>query len=342
VDKSINWIITGMLPSGHKGMIASAEGGCKTTLLSWVAICITLGYPLFDMPVKQGKVLMIDEETPYDSLKRKLDRFALSFKLKGIQDIPNLTLLSKGGFRFSRKNKEIIDVVKEQAPTLITIDTVLACLPSGRQGLEENNSNTGIAIRDDLDTLLQASLGSAILIAAHSGKSTSNYEIEDYRKAEMRTLVRGHGSITGEACDTGYGLLKITENPILRFALIPKPRREAISMVETYIEMKEQTYGEGWAKLEKIEPVPTPPSRPAIDLSSIFLSSEKNELEAKDIRQKASALYTPGEIRLGLDQLRRRKVIVTTKDSFTFKLNPKVEEEADSQYINQLLSPQNV
>ena len=112
-------------------------------------------------------------------------------------------------------------------------------------------------------------------------------------------------------------------------------------MGEIFIEMKEEEYGKGWARLEQIAPVPTPPSRAAIDLSSIFLNSKKNEIEAKEIKQTASALYASSEIRLGLDQLLRRRVIVATKDNFTFKLNPGLEKDADKQYVDQLLSSPN-
>ena len=66
------------------------------------------------------------------------------------------------------------------------------------------------------------------------------------------------------------------------------------------------------------------------------ISSSKGEIDAKVIKQTASALYSSNEIRLGLDQLRRRKVIVATKDQFTFKLN--TARDDDKQYIDQLLS----
>lgn len=333
------WLIDGMLPIGHKGMIACPVGSCKTTLLSWIAVCAALGKPVFGMKTQQGAVLMIDEETPTQTLEKKLYRFCLGFDLEGRYKIPNLVVRSMRDFRFGRQNTEVMEVIKSSKPVLITIDSVIACLPSGRQGRGENNAETGIAMRDDLNRMLDASPDSAILIAAHSGKPAMYYDIEDYREAPMQQLVSGHTSIVGQACDTGYGIMKISEHPKpLCFAIVPKARRDAIFMNETYVEMKELDYGKGWARLEQIAPVPTPPSRAAVDLCSIFLNKpkEKEEVEAQGIRQKASALYTPTEIRLGLDQLRRRKVIVTTKDNFTFKLNPNLKAEADLEYFDQL------
>ena len=71
------WLIDGMLPIGHKGMIACPVGSCKTTLLSWIAVCVALGKPVFGMMPQQGAVLMIDEETPTQTLEKKLYRFCL-------------------------------------------------------------------------------------------------------------------------------------------------------------------------------------------------------------------------------------------------------------------------
>ncbi|MFC2019706.1 AAA family ATPase [Chloroflexota bacterium] len=338
----ISWLIDGMLPKGHRCMIANCEGGCKTTLLCWIAIRVALGLDVFGLKTKQGAVLMIDEETPRQSLEGKLYRFCLGSGLESRYKIPHLVVRSMRGFRFARANTDTLEIIKKRQPVLITIDTLLACLPSGREGRGENNAETGIAVRDDLNKMLALSPDSTILLAAHSAKHVTYFEIEDYRTAEMQELVRGHGSIVGQACDTGFGLTKISQYPApLRFAIIPKARREAIPMEETFVEMVEDSYGKGKARLIKTPPVTPLPSRPAIDIFSLFMNG-KEEWGAKDIYQKAYGLYLPQEIRLGLDQLRRRKVIVAIKDRFTFKLNPREREQADPKYVEQLLEGQQI
>jgi RecA-family ATPase len=186
-----NWIIKDMLPEGHRGMIAACEGSCKTTLLAWVAVCVATGNRVFGMDVKQGTVLMIDEETPEQSLYKKLHRFCLHFNLEGRHELPELAVRCKRGFRFDRKNTELIEVIKEMQPALITIDTLIACLPSGRQGKGENNAETGIAVRENLNEILSVSPNTSILMAAHSGKPVMNFDLEGYKRAEMQALVRG-------------------------------------------------------------------------------------------------------------------------------------------------------
>jgi hypothetical protein len=252
------------------------------------------------------------------------------------EDIPNLIVKSMTGFRFSRAHGDIQKLIYSMQPDLITVDSTVACLPGGRQGKGENNAETGIAIRDDLNEWLHLAPGVTILITAHSGKTkVENFDIEDYRATSMVGLVRGHGSIVGQGCDSGFGLMKISEHPNpTRFVIFPKPRRDAIPMEETYVELTEESYGNGWARLSEIGPVPTPPLKIARALFSVMPTRE--EIQAKEFRNTASTLYTPSDIRLGVEQLLRRKIIVTTKDHFTFKINPRLDGEADPQYLEQL------
>lgn len=328
------WLINGMLPLGHKGMIGCPEGSCKTTLECWLALCVATGHDVFGMRTRQGSVLMIDEETPVGDLENKIHRFCLGLGLKSRQDIPNLHVLSMSGYRFDRANMEALALIKELKPALITIDSLLACLPSGRQGLEENNAKIGIAIRDDLNKIIATSPNTSIILAAHSQKPVMYFDVEDYQDKDMQAMVRGHGSIVGEACDTGFGIKKLSAKPTLRFVIIPQPRRAAIAMDTTYVEMKEEAYGKGQATLEKISPFPAPPSETAIALFTLF-SNNGNTVSSRQIKEKASGIYAPVDIRLGLTQLKRRKVIVTEGDHFTFKLNPNLKE-ADKQYLEQL------
>lgn len=330
----IKWVIEQFLPEGHKGMVTSPEGSFKTTLLTALAIHVASGQPFLGMNVQQGGVLMIDEETPTNSLERKLNGFAMFFGYQnGYRELP-ITLLSFSGFRFERKTEldRILKIIQKEQPKLITIDSVIACLPSGRQRSSENDSGTGVTIRDDLNKILATSPGSSIMIAAHSGKIVQLWEVEDYRDAEMQTMVRGSGSIVGEGCDTGFVIKKIQERPFSIFVLMSKPRREMIEFREKYIVLLES---ENTLCLEDIPPIPTPPSDTAIDLYSVFRNAQLGfEINMEVIRRKVSGLYTPADMRLGLKQLIRKGVLKTTKDHFTFIKNS--EAGADQNYLKQL------
>jgi len=330
----IKWVVDNFLPEGHKGMVTSPEGSFKTTLLAGLAIHVASDTPFLGMSVKQGSVLMIDEETPTNSLESKLDRFAAYLGYQnGYRQLP-ITVMSFSGFRFGRKTERdrILKIIQREQPKLITIDSVIACLPSGRQGNSENDSGTGVIIRDDLNLMLAASPGSSTMTAAHSGKIVTFWELEDYRAAEMQTMVRGSGSIVGEGCDTGFVIKKITETLVPIFVLMSKPRREMIEFREAYIALLEPANS---LLLQDILPIPTPPSDAAIDLYSLFKNtSPGTEKNMEEIRKKVSGLYTPTDTRLGIKQLMRKRIIRTTKDHFTFTVN--IGEGVDQDYLQLL------
>ena len=91
---------------------------------------------------------------------------------------------------------------------------------------------------------------------------------------------------------------------------------------DVYVEMKEEEYGKGWARLEQIDPVIIPPSRIAEGLFALF-DKDDNECTAKKIVVQA-AIYTKAEVRDGLDELRnfvRIVLEVTVKKDKNIKLS---------------------
>jgi hypothetical protein len=157
------------------------------------------------------------------------------------------------------------------------------------------------------------------------------------RATDMQAMVRGHGSIVGEAADSGIVIKKISEYPDpTRFVLITKTRRKAIPMSATdvFVEVEEESYGKGWAKLKRIDAIALPPTKIAQDLFTFFKSD--NTISAEYVVRKA-ALYNKNEIRNGMEELVERKVIINSNGAFTFAVNPKVKTECDKQYLRKLL-----
>ncbi len=333
------WLIEDWFPKGHKVMDTSTEGSFKTTTGCYVAVCVASGNRFLGKNVEQGPVLIVDEESPEADLVSRLERFALGFDYKSWRDLP-IDLLSMKGFRFGRKTEldKILTVVKRVKPALIRIDSVLACLPSGRQGMGENNAEAGIAIRDDLNAILQEVPESTIMISAHSRKFVGELGLAELRRYSIESLIRGHGSIAGEACDTGLILKKISVYPDpTRFVILTRARRRAIPMSakDVYVEFEEQKYGEDWAKLKEIAPVVIPPSKLARDLYPLF---SETDVKASDI-VKAAAFYSKKECQIGVEELLERRVVVqVTGSPFAYKLNPGRASQADRGYLARLVA----
>lgn len=322
-------------PSGHRVMVTAPEGSYKTILNCYLALCVATGRPYLGQTVEQGSVVMVDEETPWSTLDDKLTRFALSFDVDDWRRLP-LTVLSMTGFRFSRKTEldKLLRVVDAKRPKLVSLDSILAMIPGHRQGMVENDSGLGIAIRDDLISLLDYSEN--ITICAHAKKSIADLSFKQLKGMEMQSIVRGSGAIVGEACDTGIVISKISEYPDpTRLVLTTKARRMAVPMTssDVYIELTEETYGKGWLNMECIEPVVLPPSTVAKAIFSFF--KDGNVVIAKEITQTAT-LYSRSECRAGIEELLDRRAILNGSKPFTYRVNPNIQKELASHYVEAL------
>lgn len=330
----MDWLIEKWFPRGHRGQVTAPEGVFKTILKCCKSVCIASGFPFLGCKVQQGPVLIVDEETPEDSLHNHLQRFAVGLGIKDWRELP-ITTLSMTGFRFDRKVEldKLANAIAKLQPVFITLDSLIAMLPGGRQRVVENDSHIGEIIRDEVNSMLQASSSPAILLAAHSKKPVADFTIEELRKSDMQSLVRGHGSIVGEGCDTGFVLKKLSEYPKpTRFAIITKARRQAIPMSGrvVFVEMKEEEYGKGWARLEEIPPESIPPSPYARQLYLLFVDGDFHC--AGDIK-KNLALFSRKDILLGIHELSERSVILDGSKPQTYRLNPRLKKECASQYI---------
>ncbi|NQT72201.1 MAG: AAA family ATPase [Chloroflexi bacterium] len=332
------WLVEDWMPIGHKVMDTNTEGGFKTILGCWIAVCVASGNLFFGKKVKQGPVLMIDEETPYKDLTIHLERFSQGLGYKSWEELP-ITVRSMEGFRFGRKEdfNKLFKVIKEVKPVFIRFDSVLACLPGGREGMEENSDKTGIAMRDDLNRILDEVPECTIMIAAHAKKLVAEYSMAQLKESEMVSVVRGHGSIVGQACDTGLMIKKISEHPkTSRFVLITKPKRCAIPAAakDVFVEIEEEAYGKGPASLKEISPMVIPPSKIAKDLFPLF--SEDEAIKASKINSTA-AFYTKKDNKMGVEELIERKVVTTPPgEPFSYLLNRKRKKQADENYLTEL------
>ncbi len=320
-------------------MDTAPEGSFKTIWGCWLAVCIASGTPVFGHPVNQGNVMIIDEETPKTSLEYHLERFSCGLGLR-YKDLP-IYSFSMEGFKFSRKTEiiKLLKLVNVIEPVFIRMDSLLAMMPSGRQRISENSDNIGETIRDDLNQLLSEKR--CILLSAHSKKYIAELPLDVLREMEMQSIVRGHSSIVGEGCDTGYVIKKISENPKpTRFCIITKIRRQAIpSSYIKYIEMVEQSYGEGWARLEEIPIKKLPPSELAIELFKLFKvpDGRGNYNHSSQWVRRTCAFNTMRECKFGIRELLIRKAITETGPQ-NYEVNQKRAVQCDPDYLK-LLDP---
>lgn len=331
------WLIDDWFPLGHRGMDTAPEGSFKTMFGCWLAVCIASGTPVFGRPVKQGNVMIIDEETPESSLRFHLERFATGLGLK-LKDLP-IHIECMKGFRFGRKTEldKLLHDILMINPTFIRMDSMLAMLPSGRQAIDENSSSLGETIRDDLNNILSPKC--SVLLAAHAKKYIAEIPLNQLRGMQMQSIVRGHGSIVGEACDTGYIIKKISEYPDpTRFCVVTIVRRQAIpEKRDRYIEMKEKRYGSGWARLEEIPLDALPPSSLAKEIFPIFdQPGPKGRMNhSSQWLSRTFAFLDRYQCKMGVQELLERKAIIQTTPQNYIK-NPNYMTDCSIEYLEGL------
>ncbi len=341
------WLVDDWFPLGHRGMDTAPEGSFKTMLGCWMAVCIASGTKLFGHPVLQGPVLIVDEETPQTSLDNHLVRFAngLGYKLT---DLP-IHRLVMTGFRFGKKSElwKLLKIIEKIKPVFIRMDSMIAMLPAGSGGLQENDSHLGEIIRDDLTAILnKCSAQCSILLSAHAKKMIGGLTIEELKEYDMPRIVRGHGSIVGEGCDTGYVIKKISERTPTRFVVQVRSRRAAIPAGEPLlVELEEQKYGSGWARLKLVDINKLPPSEAAQSLYPIFLERNKDgdpvTYKERDLISLC-ALKVKKDIKDGVYELWVHKVVERGDYPRSYIMNIHYKVDVDPEYLQQLKVGNNV
>lgn len=334
------WLIDDWLPLGHRIIDVAHAGSYKTTLGTFLGCSIAAGKPVFGREVCQGPVMFIDEETPESSLDDHINRFCAGLGTT-FKKLPIFRTV-KVGFKFGKKNKartDIFDAIKKTKPVFIRMDSFAAMIP---EGMKETDGNVGKVIQNDLNEMLELTDNKcSIMLSVHTKKYFADLPFTVVKDSELETIVRGHGSIVAEGCDTGLILYKISENPDpSRFAIINRARRAAIPATSKimYVEIKEEQYGKGWARMELMSKIVIPPSEFAIALYPILAEvSQGGGHVQKTTEQihKTANLIGIAQTRMGLQDLLDNKVILHGVRPMTLMLNPK-ESEVEPEYLNML------
>ena len=116
------WLVDGLIPHGHLVIMGGLPGSGKSWIVDALAISVAVGMDYLGLPVIHGKVLLVDEDTPQDELRSRLQRIAKGVQVSQ-QDLP-LIIYSLEGFTFDNKTmvaKLEADIYRLK-PTLVVFD----------------------------------------------------------------------------------------------------------------------------------------------------------------------------------------------------------------------------
>lgn len=283
--------------------------------------------------------MIVDNETPRGSLENHLNRFAQHFGFKDYSGLP-IQIYPNRDFLFDRKvelDKLKIEI-KKFNPVYIRFDSLVSMLPLGRNNISENSNYLGGVIGKDLNEILSVTPDAVTDLVVHTKKSANELSIQDLRVIDVSAIVRGHGSIVGQGCDTAVIFKKISEHPA-RFCIVTRSRRTAIPMDSklTYLELKETSFGHGSAHLEEIDSQSLPPSREAKEVFQALINGTFNGHSYDEVtgRELVSslALFRKSQIIKGLDELKDHNIVENGIGTQSFKIRSNFQTVCNTEYL---------
>ena len=178
------WVVDSLFPQGTVSIIGGDGGVGKSWLVLYLALCVASGQALFGkFKVKQGKVLLIDEEDALPLIHQRMSKLMNGMELRNPNDIPLLILDNKGLQLQDHDSYERLSIlILKEKPTLVTLDSLIRV-----HNADENSANEMNDVLRRAKALI-ANFDSAMVFTHHTRKPSK----DSYTAGQM---LRGSGDI---------------------------------------------------------------------------------------------------------------------------------------------------
>jgi RecA-family ATPase len=185
------WLVEQFIPLGHLIPMLALSGVGKSFLAEALAVSVAYGKPFLGAEIFEGDVLIIDQDTPEPTLKRRLAAMA---KAMGCEKKHRLDILSMENL--SLKDTLIRAILQYPTAAFILIDS----LNSVTGGLDRNNTNDMSVI----SRLKMACLRpNRTVMVTHHISQHAEVTLEDLMSGEPDGLAMG-SSVLLQQADTYY------------------------------------------------------------------------------------------------------------------------------------------
>lgn len=209
--RAADWIVENFVPADQKGLVVARPGGGKSWLLESLAIAVASGSDFLGrFRVKQGPVLIVDQDSPTEVLRERLQALMSMF----VSSPSDLFVESQQGYAIDQKTSvgSLSEIIEDKRPTLLIFET-LDTITSGN--FDENRAKDIRRLFRNLDDL-QARNPCAILISHHLGKKG--------QVGEPVTWIRGSSALPARV-DVAYGLQRLRSMGNSNFLVQSFPKR---------------------------------------------------------------------------------------------------------------------
>lgn len=312
------WIVDGLIPMGHAVLLLGQPHSCKSWLAEQLAVCVAAGRTFLcaeGFAITPGSVLLIDEDTPTDTLEERLDRLCSAYNLVK-SDLP-LTYLSMEGIMLDNdaQMQKLIDRINGMKPPVLVILDSLSSLMGGW-----NENNTKDAVKAALTWKELKKTGATVIIIHHmSLKKKGSYKEFDFTGKAM-----GNTQLIAK-CDTAIGMWRIPPEVPTCAVVKTKPRRTALTVTEPFAICLKEAEDKSWALLTISEEIPSEPSEVVRSIFPLFYQ-DGLELYTSEVIEKVKKDYSEKDIREALHELEKEEALIRDTEKgrehrYKYKLN---------------------
>ena len=160
----IDWVIEKLFSAGSLSVLVGAPGTKKTYSLLSAAVCVALGKPWLNFPTKQGKALIIDEESGERRLARRLGEVLRGEN--GGADTP-IEYVSLARFNIRDKADQVLfqALIEEVGASLVIIDALADIMPGADENTVKDVQPVFMALRD-----IAIATNTAMVLIHHANK----------------------------------------------------------------------------------------------------------------------------------------------------------------------------
>lgn len=221
------WAIDNLVPMGHLVFIDAQAGVGKSLIIESMAVHIISDLPFCGMDTVSGDVLLIDEDTPCDTLKTRILRLQ-----KSLNCTPK--------FRLDIRNME--------GNSLKGISKIIAEYPNAKyifiDSLNSTASGLDVNISKDMQVLTEIKKQSltsdrVIIFTHHISEKLAECSVNDLMTMQTSKLAMGSSAINQQA-DTYFIVSAKALNGRMNVVYIrPVSKRQTISRKPFYLNMEE-------------------------------------------------------------------------------------------------------
>lgn len=313
-EESSLWLVDGMIMQGLYHLLVGRPQRGKSLLAEQLAVCVASGNPfLGKFKTKQGKVLLIDEDTPTKTLTNRLYRFANCIG-KNLEKLP-IEVRSMTGFRLddtSQLNKLLQDVKGVEL-------TILDCLNSIAGTWNYDRTSDASKINDIMNKLKVKT--TPILVHHTSSKGVDDSEMCS-PDTDFTKWIMGNTMLLG-GCDTAFGMFNPSDNNA-EFIFRTKPRREPLNVPNIFgtkiLEDKEHSYLWLWFR------EPTFISEEAKDILYLWKDSRDRSFTIEEALSAPGKFLSDFQLRQVFKELRSQRLVRLrrgTRNLFRYSLTKK-------------------